>query len=52
MSERHRNGGVRPGRGHRVVGAAASVGAFLAFGMTPVVVTPAQADFDLWDPLS
>ncbi|RAU97954.1 hypothetical protein DQP56_12915, partial [Mycolicibacter senuensis] len=38
----------------RLAGAATSVGAFLAFGMSPLAASPAQADFDFdWlDPLS
>lgn len=48
MSERDR---VRAGR-RRVAGAATSVGAFLAFGLSPLAASPAQADFDFFDPSS
>src|SRR5690625_1399157 len=47
QSRRQRSGKARR---NRAVGAASSVGAFLAFGMTPLAVSPAQADFDFLDP--
>src|SRR5690625_527769 len=39
-------------RRRRIVGASSAVGAFLAFGMTPLAGAPAQADFDFFDPFS